>query len=164
MALEDHAFRGVQAALAIQETLSGYSEQLKQDRGVELQIRLGLNTGLVVVGRIGDDLRMDYTAVGDTTHLASRIQTLAEPGTILIADATHRLVEGYVRSEGLGPVAVKGRSEPVQVYRVIGRRRGRTRLDVSGGTRPHTTGGPRTGTRRAALSAWLGPKPAAASW
>jgi class 3 adenylate cyclase/tetratricopeptide (TPR) repeat protein len=131
VALEDHAFRGVQAALAIQETLSGYSEQLKQDRGVELQLRLGLNTGLVVVGRIGDDLRMDYTAVGDTTHLASRIQTLAEPGTILIADATHRLVEGYVRSEGLGPVAVKGRSEPVQVYRVIGRRRGRTRLDVS---------------------------------
>src|SRR5258705_4507569 len=131
VALEDHAFRGVQAALAIQETLSGYSEQLNQDRGVELQLRLGLNTGLVVVGRIGDDLRMDYTAVGDTTHLASRIQTLAEPGTILISDATHRLVEGYVRSEGLGPVAVKGRREPVQVYRVIGRRRGRSRLDVS---------------------------------
>jgi Adenylate and Guanylate cyclase catalytic domain/Double zinc ribbon len=72
VALEDHAFRGVQAAVAIRETLSGYSEQLKQDRGVELQLRLGLNTGLVVVGRIGDDLRMDYTAVGDTTHLASR--------------------------------------------------------------------------------------------
>jgi class 3 adenylate cyclase/tetratricopeptide (TPR) repeat protein len=131
VALEDHAFRGVQAALTIQETLSGYSEQLKHDRGVELQLRLGLNTGLVVVGRIGDDLRMDYTAVGDTTHLASRVQALAEPGTILISEATHRLAEGYIRSEALGPVAVKGRSEPVQVHRVIGRRRGRTRLEVS---------------------------------
>jgi class 3 adenylate cyclase/tetratricopeptide (TPR) repeat protein len=131
VALEDHAFRGVQAALAIRETLSGYSEQLKHDRGVDLQLRLGLNTGLVVVGRIGDDLRMDYTAVGDTTHLASRVQGLAEPGAILITDVTHRLVEGFIRAEALGPVPVKGRSEPVQVYRVIGRRRGRTRLEVS---------------------------------
>jgi class 3 adenylate cyclase/tetratricopeptide (TPR) repeat protein len=131
VALEDHAFRGVQTALAIRETLNGYSEQLKRDRGVELQLRLGLNTGLVVVGRIGDDLRMDYTAVGDTTHLASRVQALAEPGTILITEATHRLVEGYVQTESLGPVSVKGRSERVRVYRVIGRRRGRTRLEVS---------------------------------
>jgi class 3 adenylate cyclase/tetratricopeptide (TPR) repeat protein len=131
VALEDHAFRGVQTALAIRETLSGYSEQLKRDRGVELQLRLGLNTGLVVVGRIGDDLRMDYTAVGDTTHLASRVQALAEPGTILITEATHRLVEGYVQTGSLGPVSVKGRSERVRVYRVIGRRRGRTRLEVS---------------------------------
>ena len=130
VALEDHAFRGVQAALAIQETLSGYSEQLKRDRGVELDLRLGLNTGLVVVGRIGDDLRMDYTAVGDTTHLASRVQGVAEPGTILITEATHRLVEGYVRTEGLGPVAVKGRNDPIRLYRVMGRRRGRTRLDM----------------------------------
>src|SRR5262245_24323605 len=131
VALEDHAFRGVQAALAIRETLSGYSEQLKRDHGVELQLRLGLNTGLVVVGRIGDDLRMDYTAVGDTTHLASRVQGLAEPGTILITEATHRLVEGYVHTESLGPVSVKGRSERVRIYRVTGRRRGRTRLEVS---------------------------------
>ena len=131
VALEDHAFRGVQAALAIRETLSGYSEQLSRDRNVELQLRLGLNTGLVVVGRIGDDLRMDYTAVGDTTHLASRVQSLAEPGTIVITEATHRLVEGYVQTESLGPVEVKGRNERVRVYRVIGRRRGRTRLEVS---------------------------------
>jgi class 3 adenylate cyclase/tetratricopeptide (TPR) repeat protein len=131
VALEDHALRGVQAALAIRETLSGYSEQLKRERGVELQLRLGLNTGLVVVGRIGDDLRMDYTAVGDTTHLASRVQGVAEPGTIVITEATHRLVERYVLIEGLEPVSVKGRSEPVRVYRVIGRRRERTRLEVS---------------------------------
>jgi class 3 adenylate cyclase/tetratricopeptide (TPR) repeat protein len=131
VALEDHALRAVQAALTIRETLAGYSEQLKAERGVEIRLRLGLNTGLVVVGRIGDDLRMDYTAVGDTTHLAARMQALAEPGTILIPEAAHRLVEGFVRSEPLGPVEVKGRSEPVSVYRVTGRRRGRTRLEVS---------------------------------
>ncbi len=131
VALEDHALRAVQAALTIQETLSGYSEQLKREHGVELRLRLGLNTGLVVVGRIGDDLRMDYTAVGDTTHLAARMQTLAEPGTILVTEATHRLVEGYIRSEALGPVQVKGRTEPVSAFRLIRRRRARTRLEVS---------------------------------
>jgi class 3 adenylate cyclase/tetratricopeptide (TPR) repeat protein len=131
VAIEDHALRAVQAALAIRETLSGYSEQLERERGVEVRLRLGLNTGLVVVGRIGDDLRMDYTAVGDTTHVAARMQALAEPGTILVTEATHRLVEGYVRSDALGPVQVKGRSEPVTAYRVTGRRRGRTRLEVS---------------------------------
>src|SRR5262249_6144243 len=73
VALEDHALRAVQAALAIRETLAGYSEQLRQERGVEIRLRLGLNTGLVVVGRIGDDLRMDYTAVGDATNVAARM-------------------------------------------------------------------------------------------
>lgn len=130
VALEDHAFRAVQAALAIHETLNGFSEQLKKERDVEIQLRLGLNTGLVVVGRIGDDLRMDYTAIGDTTHLAARMQALAEPGTTLITEATHRLVEGYFRSEVLGPVRIKGRSEPVTAFKVTGRRRARTRLDV----------------------------------
>jgi len=131
IALEDHAVRAVQAALAIQETINGYSEHLKRERGVEVRLRLGLNTGLVVVGRIGDDLRMDYTAIGDTTNLAARMQSLAEPGTILITEATHRLAEGYIQSEALGPVQVKGRSEPVSVYKVTGHRRGRTRLEIS---------------------------------
>jgi class 3 adenylate cyclase/tetratricopeptide (TPR) repeat protein len=130
LALEDHALRAIQAALAIRETVGGYSEQLKQQRGVEIRLRLGLNSGPVVVGKIGDDLRMDYTAVGDTTHLAARMQTLAEPGTILVTDAAHRLVEGYVLSEPLGPVEVKGRSEAVPVFRVTGRRR-RSRFEVS---------------------------------
>jgi class 3 adenylate cyclase/tetratricopeptide (TPR) repeat protein len=131
LAIEDHAVRAVQAALAIRETVSGLSEQLRAARGVEIRVRIGLNSGPVVVGRIGDDLRMDYTAVGDTTNLAARMQALAEPGTILVTDGTHHLVEGYVDSEGLGPVEVKGRSEPVPVFRVFRRRRRRSRFEVS---------------------------------
>jgi class 3 adenylate cyclase/tetratricopeptide (TPR) repeat protein len=131
VALEDHALRAVLAALMIQETINAYNGQLKAARNAEIRLRLGLNTGLVVVGRIGDDLRMDYTAVGDTTNVAARLQSSAEPGTILIGEATQRLVEGYVRSKALGPVQVKGRTEPVQVYEVTGRRRGRSRLEVS---------------------------------
>jgi tetratricopeptide (TPR) repeat protein len=100
------------------------------DHGVQIRVRLGLNTGLVVVGRIGDDLRMDYAAVGNTMHLAARLQSMAEPGTMLITEATHRLVEGYVHSEALGPVKVRGQREPVTMYRVIARRR-RTRLEIS---------------------------------
>jgi class 3 adenylate cyclase/tetratricopeptide (TPR) repeat protein len=130
VALEDHALRAAQAALAIRETLAGYSEQLKHEHGVEIQLRVGLNTGLVVVGRIGDDLRMDYTAVGDATNLAARMQTLAEPGAILVTEATHRLIEGYVRSEPLGLTPIKGRGEPVAVFRITGRRRARRRFDV----------------------------------
>jgi len=130
VALEDHALRAVQAGLALQETIGGYNAQLQRDYGVQIRLRLGLNTGLVVVGRIGDDLRMDYTAVGNTTHLAARLQALAEPGTMLITEATHRLVEGYVHSEPLGPVEVRGQHEPVTVYKVLTRRR-RTRLEIS---------------------------------
>src|SRR2546425_6710477 len=95
LALEEHALRAVQAAMAIRETISGYSEQLRRDNGPELRLRMGLNSGLVVVGRIGDDLRMDYTAVGDTTNLAARMQTLAEPGAIVVTASTHRPLEGY---------------------------------------------------------------------
>jgi class 3 adenylate cyclase/tetratricopeptide (TPR) repeat protein len=131
VALEEHALRAVQSALTIRETISGYNEQLRREKGLELRLRMGLNTGLVVFGRIGDDLRMDYTAIGDTTNLAARMQTGAEPGTILLTAATHRLVEGYVRSEPLGLVQVKGRSDPVSVYRVIGRKRASTRMELA---------------------------------
>jgi class 3 adenylate cyclase len=129
VALEDHALRAVEAAFTIQETISGLSEQLQREGGVELRVRIGLNTGPVVVGKIGDDLRMDYTAVGDTTHLAARMQTRAEPGTILAAMGTHRLVEGQVRSEPLGAIEVRGKTEAVTAFRLIGRRR-RSRLEV----------------------------------
>jgi DNA-binding NtrC family response regulator/class 3 adenylate cyclase/tetratricopeptide (TPR) repeat protein len=131
IALEDHALRAVRAALSIQETVGGYSEQLKRERGVELRLRFGLNTGPVIVGSIGDNLRMDYTTVGDTTDLAARMQELASPGAILVSDATHRLLEGYFRTESLGVVPIRGRPEPVPVFRVTGRLRRRTRLEVS---------------------------------
>jgi len=130
-AVEDHPLRAVQAALAIQETIRGYSAQVRRDHGVELRLRVGLNTGSVVVGRIGDDLRMDYTAVGNTTHIAFRMQALAEPGAILMAEETHRFVEGYVFCESLGPVDIKGQREPVTGYRISGRRRWRSRLEMS---------------------------------
>jgi hypothetical protein len=96
---------------------------------VDLAVRLGLNTGIVVVGRIGDNLRMDYTAVGDTTHLAARMPQLADPGTILVTEATARLVTVYVRLEVLEPVAIKGRTEPVTPYRVVALGRRRSPLD-----------------------------------
>jgi class 3 adenylate cyclase/tetratricopeptide (TPR) repeat protein len=131
VALEDHALRAVMAALMMRETISAYNTELSAERDVEIRLRLGLNTGMVVVGRIGDDLRMDYTAVGDTTNVAARLQSLAEPWTILVAEPTHRLVEGYVRSEAQGPVQVRGRSQPVPVYKIIRRRQGRSRLEVS---------------------------------
>ncbi|MBI2204109.1 MAG: AAA family ATPase [Candidatus Rokubacteria bacterium] len=131
VALEDHALRAAQAALTILETIAGYSEQLRREREVEIRLRIGLNTGLVVVGRIGDDLRMDYTAVGDVTNLAARMQSLAEPGTILVTEGTHRLIEGYVRSEPLGRLSIKGRDEPVSAFRITGRLRARSRFDVS---------------------------------
>jgi class 3 adenylate cyclase/tetratricopeptide (TPR) repeat protein len=131
VALEDHALRGVMAALMIQETITAYNEQLKSERDAEILLRLGLNTGLVVVGRIGDDLRMDYTAIGDTTNVAARLQSLAEPGMIFIGESTQRLVEGYIHSVARGSAQVKGRATPVYVYEVTGRRRGRSRLDVS---------------------------------
>src|ERR1700730_16353375 len=91
IALEDHAVRGVEAALAIQETVRGYSEELKRERGLSIVLRIGLNNGVVVVGKIGDDLRMDYTAIGDTTNLAARLQQAADPGKILIGETTQRL-------------------------------------------------------------------------
>jgi class 3 adenylate cyclase/tetratricopeptide (TPR) repeat protein len=130
VALEDHAVRGAYAAFAIQETVAGFSAQLSREPDTELQVRIGMNTGLVVVGKIGDDLRMDYTAVGDTTNLAARMQGAAAPGTIVVAEATHRLVEPYVRSEAIGPLSLKGIAGPVAAYRLTGRRR-RTRLQAS---------------------------------
>jgi predicted ATPase/class 3 adenylate cyclase len=131
VALEDHPLRAVQAALSIQETIGGYSPQFKREHGMDLRLRVGLNTGSVVVGRIGDDLRMDYTAVGNTTNIAARLQTLAEPGVILMSQETHRFVDGYVLCDPLGPIEIRGQREPVVAYRVTGRRRWRSRLEMS---------------------------------
>ena len=130
IAHEDHAQRAVHAALGIQRTLAGYEEDLQRRRGITFQVRQGLNTGLVVVGSIGTDLRMDYTAVGDTTNVAARLEQGADPGRIVISAATHRLVAGYFYTRPLGELALKGKAEPVPAWEVIGSRVLRTRLEV----------------------------------
>jgi class 3 adenylate cyclase/predicted ATPase len=118
LAHEDHARRGVLSALTLQRTLQ--EADLGKPYGEVCQFRMGLNSGLVVVGSIGDNLRMDYSAIGDTTNLASRLQQQAEPGDILISESTSRLVQSTVRLEALPPVQVRGKTELVPLYKVIG--------------------------------------------
>jgi class 3 adenylate cyclase len=131
LAYEDHARRAVLTALEVQHRLRKHAAGLTLPPDLELAVRMGLHTGLVVVGRIGDNLRMDYTAVGDTSNLAARLQQLAAPGTILISDTTARLVQGTVRLEAMPPTQIRGKSEPVHTYTVrgtSGRRSPLTRL------------------------------------
>src|SRR5262244_3353671 len=120
IAHDAQAQRAVHAALGIRRVLQGYGAELQRTRGITFRVRMGLNTGLVVVGSIGDNLRMDYTAVGDTTNLAARLQQVAEPDTILISETTRRLVLGAIRLEALPAVQVKGKAEPVTRYKVLG--------------------------------------------
>jgi tetratricopeptide (TPR) repeat protein len=120
LAHEDHAVRACYAALRMQESVKRYAEGVRRTEGIPIQIRVGLNSGDVVVRSIGSDLTMHYTAVGQTTHLAARMEQLATPGTILITADTLRLAEGYVEVKPLGPVSVKGLSEPVEVHEVVG--------------------------------------------
>jgi class 3 adenylate cyclase/tetratricopeptide (TPR) repeat protein len=131
VAHEDHAVRACYAALRMQESVNRYAEEAWRAHGVTVQIRVGLNSGEVVVRAIGNDLHMDYTAVGETTHLAARMEQAARPGTVLIAPATFHLVEGFVAVKSLGRVPVKGRSEPVEVYELSGIGPARTRLQAA---------------------------------
>ena len=119
VAHEDHAARACYAALAMQDALHRYAEEVRRRDGLTVQIRVGLNSGDVVVRAIGNDLHMDYSAIGQTTHLAARMEQLATPGTILLTAATLRLVEGLVRVTTLGPVPVKGLPEPVDVFELV---------------------------------------------
>ena len=127
---EDSPRRAVHAALGIQQALRRYGRELSAERGLTVQLRIGINTGLVVVGRIGDDLRMDYTAVGDTTNLAARLQQQARPGSVLVSEATHRLIAGFFDTLDLGETPVKGHS-PIRVFEVLRHRARRARLDVA---------------------------------
>jgi len=129
IAHEDHARRAVRAALGIERALAGFQQELAP-RGITFRARQGLNTGLVVVGSIGGDLRMDYTAVGDTTNVAARLQQAGEPGRVTISDATHRLVHGYFETRRIGEVHLKGKAEPVSAWEVVGEHETRTRLEV----------------------------------
>ena len=131
LAHEDHAVRACYAALRMQEQIRRYAEQARREHGALVHVRVGVNSGEVVVRSVGSDLRMDYTAVGQTTHLAARMEQMALPGAILITAATLGLAEGYVEVEPLGPIAIKGLSEPVDAYEVRGAGRVRTRLQAS---------------------------------
>ncbi len=128
LAHEDHAVRACYAAL---QSVAQYAEGVFRSHGVPIQMRLGLNSGEVVVRAIGSDLRMDYTAVGQTTHLAARMEQMATPGTILLAPATLQLAEGYVQVAARGPVVVKGLPDPVEVYALTGASALRTRLHAA---------------------------------
>ena len=131
LAHEDHAVRACYAALDLQATLGRYGEEVRRTHGVDLQVRVGLNSGEVVVRAIGGDLRMDYSAVGQTTHLAARMEQLARPGITLLTADTLRLAEGYIEVKPLGPVPVKGLETPVDVYEMLGAGARRSRLHAA---------------------------------
>jgi len=130
LAHEDSPRRAVHAALGIQRAIGDVAQTLQAERGLSLRMRIGINTGLVVVGKIGDDLRMDYTAVGDTTNLAARLQQMALPGSVLISAATQQHVAGFFETRDLGEMPVKGRA-PVHAFEVLRPRGHRTRFDVA---------------------------------
>ncbi len=131
IAHEDHAQRACFAALELQSELRRYADELRLQKGLNLSVRFGLNSGEVVVGRIGDDLRMDYTAKGQTVNLAARMEQIAEPGRIYLTRYTATQVEGYFELRDLGSMPIKGISEPVSVYELESTGRLKTRLDLS---------------------------------
>ena len=131
VAHEDHAQRACYAALSIQNTLADYGEKLKKERGINFKMRIGLNSGPVVVGSIGDDLRMEYTAIGDTINVASRMETTAKPGAILSSGHTYKLVRDYFKFESLGKVQVKGKEELQDAYELIMTSEVKTRIEAA---------------------------------
>ncbi len=122
LAHEDDPQRAVLAGLDIINGIGPYCEQVKKSWGIDLNVRVGINTGLVVVGAVGSDLRMEYTALGDAINLASRMEDTAEPGTIQIAQDTYKRVARQFEIENLGGIEIKGKREPVSAYRVLGRK------------------------------------------
>ena len=120
LAHEDHAVRACYAALRMQESIATLAEELRQSQGLSVQVRIGLNSGEVVVRSIGNDLRMDYTAVGQATHLAGRMEQLAHPSQILLTEQTLRLAEGFVAVKPLGLVPIKGLSALVPIFELTG--------------------------------------------
>jgi class 3 adenylate cyclase/tetratricopeptide (TPR) repeat protein len=133
VALEDAPQRAIRTSLAIHREMAKYCDQLKQEKKdiPPIKMRIGIHTGPVVVGTVGNDLRVDFKAVGDTVNLASRVEGLAGPGTTYITNDTFKLTEGLFRFEALGEKEVKGKKEPIKVYRAIAPSTSRTRFDVS---------------------------------
>jgi class 3 adenylate cyclase/tetratricopeptide (TPR) repeat protein len=133
IAVEDHAVRACYAGLRMQQAITRYAEEVQRSHGVQLRIRVGVNSGEIVVRAIGNDLRMDFTVVGQTAHLANRMEQMAKPGSVLTTADTLRLAEGYVAVKPLGDVMVKGLADPVQVYEVTDVGPARTRLQAAAG-------------------------------
>ena len=131
VAHEDHAQRACHAALSIQKALGKYGEGLRDDHGIDFKMRIGLNSGNVVVGSIGDDLRMDYTAIGDTTNLASRMEGMANPGWSMVSENTYTLSRDFFEFESLGRVEVKGKEELQEAYRLIKPSEVETRIEAA---------------------------------
>ena len=162
LAHEDHAVRACYAALRMQESSSSTRTRCRRSHGVPVQIRVGLNSGEVVVRSIGSDLRMDYTAVGQTTHLAARMEQLATPGTILLTPATLRLAEGYVQVRRSGPCRSRASPEPVEVYELTGASDGADPAPGRGRPGPDALRRPRRRDRAAPPGAGPGATTAAA--
>ncbi len=135
LALEDGPRRAVSAALSVHRALEPLRREVRESLGTDFQMRVGIHSGNVVVGSIGNDLRMEYTAVGDTTNLASRLEQLASPGSVLISEAMKRQVAPFFELRDLGDVRVKGRSAAVRVFEVEAERadRGRIEAESAGG-------------------------------
>jgi len=132
IALEDAPQRAIRSAHAIHWAMARFSDKVKQEKGLlPIKMRIGINTGPVVIGTLGNDLRVEFTAVGDTVNLASRMEGLAEPGATYVTEDTFKFTEGLFRFEALGEKQVKGKEAPVKVYRVIAPSTRRTRFDVS---------------------------------
>ena len=133
LAHEDHAVRACYAALRMQETVGRYAELIQKTEGISVRIRVGLNSGEVVVRSIGSDLKMDYTAVGQTTHLAARMEQMADPGTIIVAPSTLRLAEGAVQVAALGARPIKGLDAPIEVSELVGGASARSKVRSTDG-------------------------------
>ena len=133
LAHEDHAVRACYAALRMQESIARYAEELQRTRGLPIMVRIGVNSGEIVISAIGNDLHMEYTVVGPTVHLAARMEQMARPGTVLTTVHTHRLAEGFIAMKPLGPMPVKGLAEPVPIFEVTGAGPARTRLQAAAG-------------------------------
>src|SRR5262249_8471300 len=131
LAHEDHAVRACYAAIRMQESVKKYAEEVRRSHAAVIKIRVGINSGEVVVRSIGSDLRMDYTAVGQTTHLAARMEQLADPGAIVITPDTLSLAEGYVEVKSLGAVPIKGLADRVEIYELVCAGPVRTRLQAA---------------------------------
>jgi class 3 adenylate cyclase len=117
---EDDPQRAILASLDILAAMGEFNRQFNQNENLEFHVRVGINTGLVVVGDIGSDLRTEYTAMGDTVNLAARMEQTAEPDSVQITEDTYRLVAPFIEATDLGEIEIKGRSKPIRAYRVIG--------------------------------------------